>query len=83
MTGEIESDGEDSGDSEGGSSSSGDDEFVGNTPVDTRFMLHASLLILNLSTVDSHFHTLDLDAMEEDRLTDIGGGDDDYNLDRG
>ncbi|MED6137964.1 hypothetical protein PIB30_069923 [Stylosanthes scabra] len=56
--GETESDGKDLGDSEGGSSGSDGDEFVGNTLVD-------------------------LDAMEEDRLTDIGGGGDDYNLDGG
>ncbi|MED6217433.1 hypothetical protein PIB30_017680 [Stylosanthes scabra] len=82
-TGETESDGEDSGDSDSVSSGSGDNEFVGTTPVGTRFLLPAPLLVPTLSTVDSHFHTLDLDAMEEDRLTDIGGGGDDYNLDRG
>ncbi|MED6216340.1 hypothetical protein PIB30_006984 [Stylosanthes scabra] len=34
QTGKTESDGEDPGDSEGGSSGSDDDEFEGNTPVD-------------------------------------------------
>ncbi|MED6179377.1 hypothetical protein PIB30_000493 [Stylosanthes scabra] len=81
--GETESDGGDSGNFEGGSSGSSDNEFVENTLVDTRFLLPAPLSVPDLSTVDSHFHTLDLDAMEEDRLTDIGGGSDDYNLDVG
>ncbi|MED6160596.1 hypothetical protein PIB30_052909 [Stylosanthes scabra] len=82
-TGETEFDGEDLGDSDGGSSGSGDDEFVGNTSIGTRFLLPALLPVPDLSTVDSHFHTLDLDAMEEDQLIDIGGGSDDYNLDGG
>ncbi|MED6116999.1 hypothetical protein PIB30_105623, partial [Stylosanthes scabra] len=82
-TGETESDGEDPGDSDGRSSCSGEDEFVGNTPVDTRFLLLTPLPVSDLSTVDSHFNMLDLDAMEEDWLTDIGGGGDDYNLDGG
>ncbi|MED6172231.1 hypothetical protein PIB30_048084 [Stylosanthes scabra] len=30
-----------------------------------------------------HFHTLDVDAMEEERLTDIGSRDNDYDLDGG
>ncbi|MED6224033.1 hypothetical protein PIB30_079854 [Stylosanthes scabra] len=82
-TGETESHGEDPSDSDGGSSGFGDYDFVGNTPVGTRILLPAPLPIVDLLTIDSHLHTLDLDAMEEDRLTDIGGGDDDYNLDGG
>ncbi|MED6148211.1 hypothetical protein PIB30_048133 [Stylosanthes scabra] len=64
-------------------SGSSDDELVGTTPVGTRFLLLAPVLISDLSTVDRHFHTLDLDAMEEDRFSDIGSGGDDYNLDGG
>ncbi|MED6121898.1 hypothetical protein PIB30_034529, partial [Stylosanthes scabra] len=81
--GETESDGKDPGDSDGGSSGFGDDDFVGNTLVGTRFLLPAPLPVSDLPTVDSHFHMLDLDAMKADRLTDIGDGSDNYNLDGG
>ncbi|MED6124356.1 hypothetical protein PIB30_058215 [Stylosanthes scabra] len=65
-TGDTESDGEDPGDTEGGGGSFGfgDDEFVGNTPVSTRFLLPTPPPVPDLSTVDIHFHMLDLDAME-------------------
>ncbi|MED6199086.1 hypothetical protein PIB30_072618 [Stylosanthes scabra] len=82
-TGETMFDREDPGDSEGGSFVSGDDEFVSATPVGTRFLLLTPLPVPDLSSMDSHFHTLDLDAMEEDQMTDIGGSGDDYNLDSG
>ncbi|MED6139938.1 hypothetical protein PIB30_088529, partial [Stylosanthes scabra] len=80
-TGETESDVEDPGDSNGGSSGLTDDEFVGSTPFGTRFLLPTPLPIPALSTMDNHFRTLDLDAMEKDLLSDIGGGGDNYNLD--
>ncbi|MED6162070.1 hypothetical protein PIB30_066856 [Stylosanthes scabra] len=82
-TGKTESDEEDQGDIDSGSSGSGDDEFVSTTLVSTQFLLPDPLPVPDLSTVDSHFHTLDLDAMEEDRMIDIGGDDDNYNLDGG
>ncbi|MED6149406.1 hypothetical protein PIB30_062110 [Stylosanthes scabra] len=81
--GETESEGEDAGESEGGNSGAGNDEFVSATPISTRFLLPTPIPVPDLSTVDSHFHTLDLDVIEEDWLTDIGGGSDDYNLDGG
>ncbi|MED6157939.1 hypothetical protein PIB30_028124 [Stylosanthes scabra] len=80
-TGETDFDGEDPSDYDGGNSGSGDDKFVGTTPVGTLVLLPAPLPIPDLSTVESHFHMLDLDAMEKDPITDIGGGSDDYNLD--
>ncbi|MED6206813.1 hypothetical protein PIB30_030259 [Stylosanthes scabra] len=72
---QTEFDREDLGDSDGSSSGSGDNEFVGTTPVGTRFLLPAPLSVFDFSTVDSHFHTLDLVAMEEDRMTDIGAAE--------
>ncbi|MED6167524.1 hypothetical protein PIB30_003496 [Stylosanthes scabra] len=81
--GETKSVGEDPGDTEGGRSGSGNNEFVSTTPVGTRFLLLAPLPVPDLSTVDSNYHTLDLDAMEDDRMTDTGGGGDNYNLDGG
>ncbi|MED6142851.1 hypothetical protein PIB30_001050 [Stylosanthes scabra] len=80
-TGEIESGEEDPGDIKRGISKYDDNEFVSTTPVGTHFLLLAPLPVPNLSSVDSHFHTFDLDAMKEERLTDIEGGGDDYDLD--
>ncbi|MED6183555.1 hypothetical protein PIB30_038868 [Stylosanthes scabra] len=71
--GETESSEEDLGDTDGGNFGSGDDEFVSITPIGTRFLLPALLPVPDFSTVDNHFHTLNLDAIEEDRMTDIGG----------
>ncbi|MED6202324.1 hypothetical protein PIB30_104207 [Stylosanthes scabra] len=37
--------------------------------------------IMSLCRLHHHFHTLHLDAMEEEQLTNIGVGGDDYDLD--
>ncbi|MED6181274.1 hypothetical protein PIB30_017846 [Stylosanthes scabra] len=52
-TEETESDGDDPADSDGGSSGSCVDAFVGITPVSTRFLVLAPLPVPDLSTVDS------------------------------
>ncbi|MED6114400.1 hypothetical protein PIB30_079875 [Stylosanthes scabra] len=80
---ESESGEEDAGDTDGGSSGTSEDKYVLETPVGTRFLLPAQLLVPDISTMDSHFHTLYFDAIEEERSVDIGGRDDDYNLDGG
>ncbi|MED6186931.1 hypothetical protein PIB30_071447 [Stylosanthes scabra] len=67
---------EDPSDIEVDSSASGDDEFMSTTPVGTRFLLPDALPVPYFSTVDSYFHTLDLDAMEVKRMTDIDYGED-------
>ncbi|MED6223814.1 hypothetical protein PIB30_077830 [Stylosanthes scabra] len=74
---------EDPGDTDGGSSGSSEDEFVSETPIGTWFLLPAPLPVLDISSMDSHFHTLNLDATEEEWLTYIGDGDDKYDLDSG
>ncbi|MED6206399.1 hypothetical protein PIB30_026344 [Stylosanthes scabra] len=51
-------------------SGSRDDDFVLATPVGTRFLLAPH----SWSIVDSHFHMLHLDAMEDERLINKRGG---------
>ncbi|XP_057720667.1 uncharacterized protein LOC130935110 [Arachis stenosperma] len=66
-------------------SDSGDkNECVPETPVPTaaRHVLPPPLLIPALSTVPSHYHSLELDAMHE-RTLFLDTGEEDYNLDDG
>ncbi|RYR07196.1 hypothetical protein Ahy_B05g074512 [Arachis hypogaea] len=82
--GEEESDEDyvtDSGDSES-SDGEDDNECVPETPVPTapRHVLPPPLPISALSTVLSHYHNLDLDAMHE-RTPFLNTGEEDYNLD--
>ncbi|MED6209290.1 hypothetical protein PIB30_053249 [Stylosanthes scabra] len=59
------------------------DELVLATPVGTQFLLPAPFPVPDISNLDSHFHTLDLDAINEEKLTDIWDEGYDYDLDGG
>ncbi|MED6205441.1 hypothetical protein PIB30_017666 [Stylosanthes scabra] len=59
-------------------------DFVDETQVGRRFLLPAPAAIPDLASVSSHFHTLNLDAMQEEPREVHGGGGNDYlNLDGG
>ncbi|MED6125745.1 hypothetical protein PIB30_071625 [Stylosanthes scabra] len=78
------SDGEYMGETDESSDSFDEAEFVDETQVGRRFLLPAPVPISDMASVSSHFHTLNLDAMEEEPREGHGGGGDDYlNLDGG
>ncbi|MED6116093.1 hypothetical protein PIB30_096890 [Stylosanthes scabra] len=78
------SDGEYQGETEESSDSFDQSDFVDESLVGRRFLLSAPVPIPDLALVSSHFHTLNLDAMEEEPREGHGGGGDDYvNLDDG
>ncbi|MED6156471.1 hypothetical protein PIB30_014690 [Stylosanthes scabra] len=78
------SDGEYQGETEESSDSFDQSDFVDESLVGRRFLLPAPAPIPDLASVSSHFHTLNLDAMEEEAREGHGGGGDDYvNLDGG
>ncbi|MED6117007.1 hypothetical protein PIB30_105696, partial [Stylosanthes scabra] len=58
--------GEDAGETNWGSSRSSENEFVSEIPVGTWFILPTPLSVPDISTLDSHFNILHLDAMEEE-----------------
>ncbi|RYR16537.1 uncharacterized protein LOC107637195 [Arachis ipaensis] len=64
------------------SSEDDDEEFVPDTPIEPsrRYLLSAPRPILALSLVPSHYHTLDMDAIQE-KNPFSNTGEDDYNLD--
>ncbi|MED6198106.1 hypothetical protein PIB30_062847 [Stylosanthes scabra] len=50
-------------------------EYVAETQHGRRFLLPAPAAIPDLSSVSSHFHTLNLDAMQEEPRDGYGGGE--------
>ncbi|MED6171258.1 hypothetical protein PIB30_039156 [Stylosanthes scabra] len=83
----------------GGGDDDSDEDFVGNTDESNEssdgsefvpesqarqgFLLPAPSPIPDLSSVGSHFHTLNLDEMTEVQREGFGGGGEDYDLDGG
>ncbi|MED6211062.1 hypothetical protein PIB30_069949 [Stylosanthes scabra] len=65
------------------SESSDGSEFVPESQARQGFLLPAPSPIPDLSSVGSHFHTLNLDEMTEVRREGFGGGGEDYDLDGG
>ncbi|MED6137842.1 hypothetical protein PIB30_068824, partial [Stylosanthes scabra] len=68
------SDGEYLGETDESSDSFDEAEFVDETQVGRRFLLPAPAPIPDMASVSSHFHTLNLDAMEEEPREGHGGG---------
>ncbi|MED6164152.1 hypothetical protein PIB30_086928, partial [Stylosanthes scabra] len=71
-------DGDYQGETDESSDSFDEADFVDETQVGRSFLLPASAAILDLASVSTHFHTLNLDAMEEEPREGHGGGGDDY-----
>ncbi|MED6191041.1 hypothetical protein PIB30_112124, partial [Stylosanthes scabra] len=65
------------------SESSDGSEFVPESQARQGFLLPAPSPIPDLSSVGSHFHTLNLDEMTEVQREGFGGGGEDYDLDGG
>ncbi|MED6211221.1 hypothetical protein PIB30_071651, partial [Stylosanthes scabra] len=65
------------------SESSDGSEFVSESQARQGFLLPAPSPIPDLSSVGSHFHTLNLDEMTEVQREGFGGGGEDYDLDGG
>ncbi|MED6142820.1 hypothetical protein PIB30_001019 [Stylosanthes scabra] len=70
-------------DFEESSESSDDSEFVPESQSRTGFLLPTSASIPDLSSVNSHFHTLHLEDMNEEPMEGFGGGGDYYDVDGG
>ncbi|MED6210613.1 hypothetical protein PIB30_065788 [Stylosanthes scabra] len=68
------SDGEYLGETEESSDSYDEADFVDETQVARRFLLPAPTAIPDLASVSSYFHTLNLDAMQEEPREGHGGG---------
>ncbi|MED6212720.1 hypothetical protein PIB30_086315 [Stylosanthes scabra] len=58
-------------------------EFVPESQTRQDFLLSTPSPIPNLSSVGSHFHTLNLDDMVDEQREGFGGGGEDYDLDGG
>ncbi|MED6220006.1 hypothetical protein PIB30_041020 [Stylosanthes scabra] len=71
------------GDIDDSSKSSDWAEFVPQSQSSRGFILVAPTPIPELSSVNSNFHTLHLDAMAEDPRDGFGGGGKNYNPDKG
>ncbi|MED6136725.1 hypothetical protein PIB30_058488 [Stylosanthes scabra] len=65
------------------SENSNGEEFVPESQSRRGFLLPAPAPIPDLSSVNSHFHMLHLDDMEEESREGFGGGGDDCDVDRG
>ncbi|MED6155341.1 hypothetical protein PIB30_004357 [Stylosanthes scabra] len=70
-------------DIEESSESSVGSEFVPESQSRRGFLLLALAPILDLSSVNSHFHTLHLEDMDEEPIEGFGGGGDYYDVDGG
>ncbi|MED6146418.1 hypothetical protein PIB30_034332 [Stylosanthes scabra] len=70
-------------DFEESSESSDGSEFMPESQSRRGFLLPAPALIPDLSSVNSHFHTLHLEDMDEEPMKGFGGGDDYYDVDGG
>ncbi|MED6133131.1 hypothetical protein PIB30_025607 [Stylosanthes scabra] len=70
-------------DIEESSESSDGSEFVPESQSRRGFLLPAPVPILDLSSVNSHFHTLHLEDMDEEPMEGFGGGGDYYDVDGG
>ncbi|MED6184295.1 hypothetical protein PIB30_046090 [Stylosanthes scabra] len=68
------SDGEYLGETDESSDSFDEADFVNETQVGRRFLLLPPAAMPDLASVSSHFHTLNLDAMEEEPREGHGGG---------
>ncbi|MED6195097.1 hypothetical protein PIB30_034837 [Stylosanthes scabra] len=78
------SDGDYLGESEESTDSFDEAEYVEESQVGRMFLLPAPAAIPDLASVSSHFHMLNLDAMQEEPREAHGGGGNDYlNLDDG
>ncbi|MED6160867.1 hypothetical protein PIB30_055280 [Stylosanthes scabra] len=76
--GDDDSDEDFVGNTDESSESSDGSEFVPESQTRQGFLLPAPSPIPDLSSVGSHFHTLNLDDMVEDQREGVGGGGEDY-----
>ncbi|MED6162351.1 hypothetical protein PIB30_069642 [Stylosanthes scabra] len=81
--GDDDSDEDFVGNTDESSESSDGSEFVPKSQARQGFLLPAPSPIPDLSSVGSHFHTLNLEDMAEEQREEFGGGGEDYDLDGG